>query len=150
MLRHGRQFPRKITWTKSYLRWLQEQKFDHPAHQIVLQEAIEAMRLATERLGTLGAKHRLPTWSLAPLVHALEALRGVSMIVAVTFANRGWRLRRFESPRQLMGYLGLVPSERSTGETVRRGPRSPRHAIAGCGTCSLKVQLWAGNADARD
>ena len=54
MLRHGRQFPRKTTWTRSYLRWLQEQKFDHPAHQIVLQEAVEAVRLSTERLERLG------------------------------------------------------------------------------------------------
>ena len=53
MLRHGRQFPRKTAWTRSYLRWLQEQKFDHPAHQIVLQEAVEAVRLSTERLERL-------------------------------------------------------------------------------------------------
>lgn len=124
MLRHGRQFPRKTTWTRSYLRWLQEQKFDHPAHQIVLQEAVEAVRLSTERLGRLeqSIEEFLPTWSLAPLVRALEALRGVSTIVAVTFVTEVGDLRRFDSPRQLMGYLGLVPSERSTGETVRRGP----------------------------
>ena len=124
MLRHGRQFPRKTTWTRTYLRWLQEQKFDHPAHQIVLQEAIEAVRLGTERLERLeqSIEEFLETWSLAPLVRALEALRGVSTIVAVTFATEVGAVRRFDSPRQLMGYLGLVPSERSTGETVRRGP----------------------------
>ena len=124
MLRHGRRFPRKTTWTKSYLRWLQEQKFEHSAHQIVLQEAVEAVRLGTERLDRLerNIEKFLPTWSLAPLVRALEALRGVSMIVAVTFATEVGDLRRIENPRQLMGYLGLVPSERSTGETVRRGP----------------------------
>ena len=124
MLRHGRRFPRKTTWTRSYLRWLQEQQFDHPAHQIVLQEAIEAVRLDTERLARLehNIEEFLPTWSLAPLVHALEALRGVSMIVAVTFVTEIGDLRRFDSPRQLMGYLGLVPSERSTGDTIRRGP----------------------------
>ena len=124
MLRHGRHFPRKTTWTRSHLRWLQEQKFDHPAHQIVLQEAVEAVRLGTERLGRLEQRIEefLPTWSLAPLVRALETLRGVSTIVAVTFVTEVGDLRRFDSPRQLMGYLGLVPSERSTGETVRRGP----------------------------
>ena len=124
MLRHGRRFPRKTTWTRSYLRWLQEQKFEHSAHQIVLQEAVEAVRLGSERLERLerSIMEFLPTWSLAPLVRALEALRGVSMIVAVTFATELGDLRRFENPRQLMGYLGLVPSERSTGEAVRRGP----------------------------
>jgi transposase len=124
MLRRGRRFPRKTTWTRSYLRWLQEQKFDHPAHEIVLQEAVEAVRLGTERLGRLEQRIEefLPTWSLAPLVRALETLRGVSTIVAVTFVTEVGDLRRFDSPRQLMGYLRLVPSERSTGETVRRGP----------------------------
>lgn len=123
MLRHGRQFPRKTTWGKTYLRWLQEQKFDHPAHQIVLQESVEAVRLGKERLERIeeNIEAFLPTWSLAPLVHALQALRGVDLIVAVTFATEVGDLERFQSPRQLMGYLGLVPSERSTGEMVRRG-----------------------------
>jgi len=53
LLRHGRQFPRKTAWSRGYLRWLQEQTFDHPAHQIVLQEAIEAVRLGKERLERL-------------------------------------------------------------------------------------------------
>ncbi|MDE2468533.1 MAG: IS110 family transposase, partial [Bradyrhizobium sp.] len=63
----------------------------------------------------------LPTWSLEPMVRALQALRGVDLIVAVTFATEIGDVRRFENPRQLMGYLGLTPSERSTGDTVRRG-----------------------------
>jgi transposase len=63
----------------------------------------------------------VPAWSLAPVVRALQALRGVALIVAVTFVTEIGDLRRFESPRQLMGYLGLVPGERSTGESVRRG-----------------------------
>jgi transposase len=60
-------------------------------------------------------------WSLAPVVRALQTLRNVDLIVAVTFATEIGDVQRFESPRQLMGYLGLVPGERSTGETVRRG-----------------------------
>ena len=63
----------------------------------------------------------IPTWSLAPVIRALQTLRGVDLIVAVTFATEVGDVTRFESPRQLMGYLGLVPGERSTGETVRRG-----------------------------
>jgi transposase len=63
----------------------------------------------------------VPTWSLAPIVNALQALRGVNLIVAVTFVAEIGDPRRFASPRQLMAYLGLVPSERSTGDTVRRG-----------------------------
>ena len=61
------------------------------------------------------------TWSLEPLVRSLQALRGVDLIVAVTFAAEVGDVTRFENPRQLMSYLGLVPSERSTGASVRRG-----------------------------
>ena len=123
MLKHGRIYPRKKGWTMRYLRWLQEQQFDHPAHQIALQEMVEAVRISNERVERLerAIEEFVPTWSLAPIVRALQALRGVDLIVAVTFATEVGDVRRFDSPRQLMGYLGLVPGERSTGETVRRG-----------------------------
>lgn len=123
MLKHGRHYPGKSTWGARYLRWVQAQHFDHPAHQIVLQETIEAARVAVERVDRLERtiEEFLPTWSLAPVVVALQALRGVNLITAVTFVTEVGDLQRFENPRQLMGYLGLVPGERSTGETVRRG-----------------------------
>jgi len=123
LLKHGRHFPRKTPWGARYMRWLQEQTVAHPAHQIVLQEAVEAVRLAKERVERLERliEEFLPTWSLAPVVTALQALRGVNLIVAVTFVAEIGDLRRFESPRRLMAYLGLVPSERSTGDAVRRG-----------------------------
>src|SRR5689334_164550 len=110
LLRHSRLFSRKKNWGARYRSWLETQSFEHPADQIVLQEGVESVRLAEERLARLDLAigEFLPTWSLAPLVEALWALRGVD-------------IRRFESPRQLMGYLGLVPGERSTGETMRRG-----------------------------
>ncbi|SFU21475.1 Transposase IS116/IS110/IS902 family protein [Mesorhizobium sp. YR577] len=106
-----------------YLRWLQEQQFDHPAHQIALQEMVEAVRTSKERAERLEKviEEFVPNWSLAPVVRALQTLRGVDLIVSVTFATEIGDVTRFESPRQLMGYLGLVPGERSTGETVRRG-----------------------------
>jgi transposase len=123
MLKHGRVFTRPKAWTMRYLRWLQEQRFDHPAHQIALQEMVEAVRISKERVQRLEAaiEEFVPQWSLAPVVQALQALRGVDLIVAVTFAAEIGDLSRFESPRQLMAYLGPVPSERSTGEAVRRG-----------------------------
>jgi transposase len=123
MLKHGRVYPRKKGWTMRYLRWLQEQTFDHPAHQIALQEMVEGVRIANERVARLEGviEEFVPAWSLAPIVQALQALRGVDLIVAVTFATEVGDVQRFESPRQLMGYLGLVPEERSSGETIRRG-----------------------------
>ncbi|MFG1230571.1 IS110 family RNA-guided transposase [Xanthobacter wiegelii] len=123
MLKHGRVFPRKTGWTMRYLSWLQEQRFEHPAHQIALQEMVEAVRIAKERVTRLeGAiAEFVPSWSLGPVVIALQTLRGVDLIVAVTFVAEVGDVSRFENPRQLMGYLGLVPSERSTGDTIRRG-----------------------------
>ena len=123
LLRHSRIFPRKKNWGARYRGWLQTQSFDHVADQIVLQEGIEAVRVAEERLVRIerAIDEFLPSWSLAPLVEALQALRGVDLVTAVTFVVEVGDIRRFESPRQLMGYLGLVPGERSTGESVRRG-----------------------------
>lgn len=106
-----------------YLRWLQEQSFDHPAHQIALQEMVDAVRVAKERMMRLeeAIAEFVASWSLGPLVVALQALRGVNLIVAVTFVAEIGDVSRFDNPRQLMGYLGLVPGERSTGDTIRKG-----------------------------
>jgi transposase len=73
-----------------------------------------------ERLGEQLAE-LVPSWSMAPVVAACQAMRGVAFLSAVTFAAEIGDVRRFETPRQLMAYLGLVPSESSTGEQVRRG-----------------------------
>src|ERR1700712_4656187 len=106
MLKHGRVFPRKKGWTMRYLRWLQEQKFEHPAHQIVLQEMVEAVRIAKERVARIetAIAEFVPSWSLGPVVQALQTLRGVDLIVAVTFVTEVGDVTQFESPRQLMGY----------------------------------------------
>jgi len=123
LLRHSRIFPRRKNWGARYRRWLQQQSFEHPADQIVLQEYVEAVRVAEERLGRIerAIEEFLSGWSMAPIVDALQALRGVDLVVAVTFVVEIGDIRRFASPRHLMGYLGLVPEERSTGETIRRG-----------------------------
>jgi hypothetical protein len=72
MLKHGRIFPRKKHWSMRYMRWLQEQHFEHPAHQIALQEMVEAVRLAGERIRRIemAIAKFLPSWSLQPLVRA--------------------------------------------------------------------------------
>ena len=122
MLRQGRVFPGKKTWGARHIQWLQAQRFEYPAHQLILQEMLLAARHAHERLGRIEATivEFLPTWSLAPVVEALQALRGVNLITATIIMVEVGDLRRFENPRRLMGYLGLVPGERSTGESVRR------------------------------
>jgi len=122
MLRYGRTYSGKKTWGPRYQQWLQTQRFDHPAQQLALQEMILAARHAMERLSRVEAAivEFLPGWSLAPVVEALQALRGVRLITAATIMVEVGDLRRFETPRQLMGYLGLVPGERSTGDSIRR------------------------------
>jgi transposase len=123
LLRHSRIFPRHKQWGARYRRWLQEQSFEHPADQIVLQEAIQAVRLAEERLSRIekAITEFLSDWHLRPVVEALQALRGIDLVVAASFVVEIGDIRRFAHPSQLMGYLGLVPAERSTGETVHRG-----------------------------
>jgi len=122
LLRHGRIFSGRQHWSRAHLRWLAQQQFDHPAQQIVFQDAVDAIDDAATRLRRLDEQVAaiVPSWSMAPLVDAYQAMRGVSFVVAVTFVAEIGDVRRFDNPRQLMAFLGLVPSERSTGERVRR------------------------------
>lgn len=123
LLRHGRIYGGRKAWSKAHCGWLADQRFDHPAHHIVLAEyrqAIAEADMRLERLTQLVAE-AAQTWSMAPVVEAYQAMRGVSLITAVTFVAEIGDVQRFENPRQLMAYLGLVPSEASTGERVRRG-----------------------------
>jgi len=123
LLRHGRGFPDGRNWTKTYERWLAKQTFAHPAQQIVFQDQLEAITTAQARLAALEQQLReiVPTWTMAPVVAAYQALRGVSFLVAITFVAEVGDVRRFATPQQLMAFLGLVPSERTTGDTIRRG-----------------------------
>ena len=123
LLRHGRIYPGLKAWGTKYFKWLQDLSFPFPAQHAVLQELILAESQCRERVGRLeqAIEDSLRDWHLTPLVEHLQALRGVRLICAVTFMVEVGDVRRFSSPRQLMAYLGLVPSERSTGESVRRG-----------------------------
>lgn len=122
LLRHGRIFTGLKHWTRAHSRWLAQQSFEHPAQQIVFQDTINAIEDAVGRLHGLDQQLAavVPSWSMAPVVAACQAMRGVSFLVAITFVAEIGDVRRFDNPRQLMSFLGLVPSERSTGDTVRR------------------------------
>lgn len=122
MLRQGRIYPGKKTWGARHTQWLQAQRFDHLGQHLVLQELLLAARHAGEQLDRIEAAivELLPKWSLAPVVEALQALRGVNLVTAATVMAEIGDLKRFENPCQLMAYLGLVPGERSTGDTVHR------------------------------
>ena len=123
LLRLGRHYAGR-TWTKAHLGWLASQKFEHPEQRIAFEELLLAVHQAKERVGRLEEAIRLavPDWSLAEVVPALMAMRGIDMVTATAFLAEIGDLSRFRTPRQLMAYLGLVPSEQSTGDTVVRGP----------------------------
>jgi len=123
LLRLGLHYAGKKTWTRMHMNWLAKQKLDHAEQRIAFEEMLLAVRQAQERIARLEEAIRVavPDWSLAEVVAAAMAMRGIDMISATAFLAEIGDLSRFRSPRELMAYLGLVPSEHSTGDTVRRG-----------------------------
>lgn len=124
LLRQGRHYSEKNTWTKAHMKWLASQKFESPHHRMVFEEMMLAMRQASEREERLvqAIRAAVPEWSLAEVVKALMAMRGMDLIAAASFLAEIGDLSRFRTPTELMAYLGLVPSEHSTGDSVIRGP----------------------------
>jgi transposase len=122
LLRHGHHYQRPA-WTKTHRRWLSGLKFDQPVYYIVLADAIAAVEAVTARRDRLEAQIEaaLSEWSLAPVVDALQSLRGMRLVAAATVVAELGDMTRFTNPRQLMAYLGLVPSEHSSGSTRRQG-----------------------------
>lgn len=124
VLRHGHAWPRgKTRWGKPHYNWLESITFPHPWQQVVLQEYIDATRAATQRVNDLTGQlmQALPQWSLAPVVDCLVAVRGIDKLAAMVLLAELGDISRFDSPRQLMAYLGLVPSEHSSGPRRRQG-----------------------------
>ena len=123
LLRLGRHYLGKRTWTQAHMNWLASQKLDHAEQRIAFEEMLLAVRQAQERIARLEQAIRaaVPDWSLAAVVTALMAMRGIDLVSATAFLAEIGDLSRFRTARELMGYLGLVPSERSTGDTVKRG-----------------------------
>ncbi len=124
LLRQGRIYPGKTAWTRTHANWIRTLTFAHPAHYAMVHEHLEAIQEGLERQQRLEEKidQVLPSWSLAPVVNAIQALRGVSWLAAVILASEIGDFQRFTHPRQLMSYLGIVPSESSSGSVCRRGP----------------------------
>jgi transposase len=124
VLRHGHAWPsNKTRWTKTHYNWLEALRFAHDWQQVVLQEYIDAVRAASKRVAGVTAQMErvLPQWSLAPVVASLVALRGIDKLAAMVLLAELGDLSRFDSPKQLMGFLGLVPSEHTSGGRRRQG-----------------------------
>jgi transposase len=123
LLRHERWFKGASTWGPAHQAWLAQQQFDQPAQQDVMNDYREAVELATARVERLTKQlgERALVWEKAPLVTALQALRGVEMVSAVTLVAEIGDFRRFPSAAELMSFVGLVPSEHSSGGSRRQG-----------------------------
>jgi len=123
LLRLGHRYSGKTGWTPEHLRYLASVKLSHAAQQIALQEYIEAVTVATERLARLtkAVEAALPGWRCEKVVRALMSLRGVAVINAMTLVAEAGDLTRFDSPTQLMSYFGLTPSEHTSGTKRYQG-----------------------------
>lgn len=124
LLRLGLHYDGKTKWCKAHMRWLLSQKLEHPEQRFVLEEMLLGARQQQERIARLedAIRAAVPEWSLEPVVNALMAMRGIDLVSATTLLAEIGDLTRFRTPRELMAYLGLVPSEHSTGDKIVRGP----------------------------
>jgi transposase len=123
LLRQGRRYPGREGWTLPYRRWLADLSFSTAPQHITLQEYRDTIDETERRITRVTEQLRqlTPTSRWAPMVAALQALRGVSFVTAVAIVAELGDLTRFRHPRELMAYLGLVPSEYSSRPSVRRG-----------------------------
>ena len=157
MLRLGRYYPGKKTWGPAHMKWLMSQKLEYREQRMVLEELLQGIRQEGERVERLeqAIREAVPEWSPAEVVTALQAMRGIDLIAAVVILAEIGDLSRFQNPRELMGYLGLVPSESSTGDKVKRGGIT-RPATAGHdaswwrrpGATGIR-RAWAGRSSQR-
>ena len=122
LLRQGCHYGRPA-WTKLHRRWLAGLSFAQAVHHIVLEDYIAAVEGAEARRDRLTAQIEamLPDWTLTPIVAAVQTMRGMALVNAATLIAELGDLSRFANPGQLMAYLGLVPSEYSSGATIKRG-----------------------------
>lgn len=138
LLRHGRRAPEGTSlWTVKYLQWVMGQvRFEHHAQQVTLEDYLHEVEHAGERVGRLersidAAIETLPV-KLRAVIEALQSLRGIAQISAVSIMAEVGELSRFAHPRQLMGYAGAVCREHSSGARIRRG------AISKAGNAHLR------------
>lgn len=123
LLRNEIRYVGRSAWTQAHRRWIAKLKLADPAQQIAFEEYVGAVEEAGRRLerleGSIAAQ--LEHWRWRPVVQVLQSLRGVSSIHAVRIVAELRDLTRFEAPRKLMAYLGLTPSEDSSGRRRRQG-----------------------------
>jgi transposase len=123
MLRYGRRYDGKSSWNPRHLNYLSLQKFDYPAQQIAFEELLNAIKDPADRIERLDAaiETQVKSWKREPLVRALMCFRGLALLNATTLVCELGDLTRFDSPGPLMSFVGLVPTEDSSGKRRRQG-----------------------------
>ena len=123
LLRQDIRYEGRANWNAAHLRWLARVVCPTPAQQIVFQEYVHTVTEQTDRLRRLEAELHtaVKTWRRHPVVEAVQALRGLDLTGAVTLIAEVGDLTRFDTARKLMSYLGLTPSEYSSGASRRQG-----------------------------
>jgi transposase len=137
LLRHGYRYQGKSAWTAAHQRYLRELVLPHPAMKVILEEYLMAIDAAHERIQRSEAAMRdlLPGWRLAPAVKALMAMKGFQIVAAMILVSELGEIHRFAHPRQVMAYLGLVPTENTSDEKRRQG------GITKCGNAHARWLL---------
>lgn len=126
LLRRGRRPPATMhAWTQTHLAWVKTVHFEHAAQEATLLDylhEVEQVAARIERLErAIDAAVKMAPERMRTVIDALQAMRGIALISAVTIVAEVGELSRFATPRQLMGYRGAVSSEDSSGTRIRRG-----------------------------
>src|SRR5512136_1177669 len=123
LLRHGYHYQGKANWSQPHMRYLRELVLPHPAMKAILEEYLQGIDAAHQRVQRIEASmlSLLETWRLQPAVQALMAFRGFQLVAAMVTVSELGDIHRFAHPRQLMTYLGLVSVEHSSGPHQRLG-----------------------------
>lgn len=137
LLRNDIRYAGKTAWTEAHRRWISSVVLPQAAQRIAFEEYVQAVQESTERVRRLTQciEQELVHWRWRPLVAALQACRGIQLIHAARIVAELGDLSRFSHPRQLMGYLGMIPSEDSSAERRHQG------AITKAGNSSARRAL---------
>jgi transposase len=123
LLRQGYRYKGNANWSAAHQRYLRELVLPLPALKSVLEEYLLAITQATERVTRLEEllAAQVPQWRMYPAVQAVMCLRGFQLTAASILVGELGDVRRFAHPRHLMGFLGLVPKQDSTGDSPKLG-----------------------------
>jgi transposase len=137
LLRNGYRYPGKVHWTQPHMRYLRELVMAHPAQKHILEEYIQRIDTAQLQVARIDDQMDLllETWSRRPYVEGLMGFRGFKTTASMVLTSEVGDFTRFDHPKKLMAFLGVIPGEDSSGQTRRQGP------ITRCGNTHARWML---------